>query len=255
MFLPVEALFSAWLSWRCRYETTTGTAAPAAVNRMDGVKTLGVLGGMGPAATVAFLARMQALTPANGDEDHIRVVMDMNPQVPNRHTQPEAAGRTLGEMALRLKAGGAEVLAMPCNTAHAHAAAIRAAGLPFVDMVAETARAAKAGGATRIGVLATPGGEALYAEALAAEGVETVRLSAVERDRFMAVVAGVKAGDVGPEQRAAMRELAAALVAAGAQGVIGGCTEVPLLLDAGDVAVPLTDSAEMLARMCVAACL
>ena len=49
------------------------------------------------------------------------------PQVPNRHTQPEAAGRTLGEMTLRLKAAGAEVLAMPCNTAHAHAAAIRAA--------------------------------------------------------------------------------------------------------------------------------
>ena len=219
------------------------------------MKTLGVLGGMGPAATVAFLARVQALTPAKGDEDHVRVVMDMNPQVPNRHTQPEAAGRTLGEMALRLKAAGAEVLAMPCNTAHAHAAAIRAAGLPFVDMVAETAKAAAAGGAQRIGVLATPGGEALYAAALDAEGVEMVRLSEADRARFMAVVFGVKAGDTGPEQRTAMRELAAALVTAGAQGIIGGCTEVPLLLDAGDVAVPLTDSAEVLARVCVEACL
>ena len=218
-------------------------------------KSLGVLGGMGPAATVAFLARVQALTPAKGDEDHIRVVMDMNPQVPNRHTQPEAAGRALGEMALRLKAAGAEVLAMPCNTAHAHAGAIRAAGLPFIDMVAETAKAAKTGGATRIGVLATPGGEALYAEALAAEGVEMVRLSPADRERFMNVVFGVKAGDVGPAQRAAMRDLAAALVAAGAEGVIGGCTEVPLLLEAADVAVPLTDSAEVLARACVAACL
>ena len=231
------------------------TTAPTTVNRMDGVKTLGVLGGMGPAATVAFLARVQALTPAKGDEDHVRVVMDMNPQVPNRHTQPEAAGRTLGEMALRLKAAGAEVLAMPCNTAHAHAAAIRAAGVPFIDMVAETAKAAKTGGATRIGVLATPGGEALYAEALAAEGVEMVRLSPADRERFMNVVFGVKAGDVGPAQRAAMRDLAAALVAAGAEGVIGGCTEVPLLLEAADVAVPLTDSAEVLARACVAACL
>ena len=220
-----------------------------------GMKTLGVLGGMGPAATVAFLARVQALTPAKGDEDHVRVVMDMNPQVPNRHTQPEAAGRTLGEMALRLKAAGAEVLAMPCNTAHAHAAAIRAAGLPFVDMVAETAKAAAAGGAQRIGVLATPGGEALYEAALDAEGVEMVGLSEAYRARLMAVVFGVKAGDTGPEQRTAMRELAAALVTAGAQGIIGGCTEVPLLLDAGDVAVPLTDSAEVLARVCVEACL
>ena len=219
------------------------------------MKTLGVLGGMGPAATVAFLARVQALTPAKGDEDHVRVVMDMNPQVPNRHTQPEAAGRTLGEMALRLKAAGAEILAMPCNTAHAHAAAIRAAGVPFIDMVAETAKAAQAGGAARIGVLATPGGEALYAEALAAEGVEMVRLSEADRARFMTVVFGVKAGDTGAGQRAAMHELAAALVAAGAQGIIGGCTEVPLLLDAGDVAVPLTDSAEVLARACVETCL
>jgi aspartate racemase len=210
---------------------------------------------MGPAATVALLARVQALTPANGDEDHIHVIADINPQVPNRHSQPEAAGRTLGEMAVRLREAGAEVLAMPCNTAHAHADAIRAAGLPFVDMVVETSRAAKAGGATHIGVLATPGGEALYAAALATEGVEMVRLSETERDRFMAVVAGVKAGDVGPEQRAAMRDLAAALVAAGAEGVIGGCTEVPLLLDAGDVAVPLTDSAETLARVCVGMCL
>ena len=219
------------------------------------MKILGVLGGMGPAATLAFLARVQALTPARGDEDHVRVVMDMNPQVPNRHSRPEAAGRALGEMAVRLRDAGAEVLAMPCNTAHAHAAAIRAAGLPFIDMVAETAKAAKAGGARRIGVLATPGGEALYAEALAAEGVETVRLSEADRARFMTVVFGVKAGDVGPAQRAAMRDLAAALVAAGAQGIIGGCTEVPLLLDADDVAVPLTDSAEVLARACVERCL
>ena len=219
------------------------------------MKTLGVLGGMGPAATVAFLARVQALTPAKGDEDHVRVLMDMNPQVPNRHAQPEAAGRTLGEMAARLRDAGAEVLAMPCNTAHAHAGAIRAAGLPFIDMVVETARVAAAGGATRIGVLATPGGEALYAEALAAEGVEMVRLSEADRARFMAVVFGVKGGDTGPDQRAAMRGLAAALVAAGAQGIIGGCTEVPLLLDAADAAVLLTDSAEVLARVCVETCL
>jgi len=55
------------------------------------VKTLGVLGGMGPAATVAFLARLQALTPATGDADHIRVLMDLNPHVPDRNTRPGEA--------------------------------------------------------------------------------------------------------------------------------------------------------------------
>lgn len=218
------------------------------------MKVLGVLGGMGPAATVAFMARVQALTPARGDEDHIHMLVDLNPQVPNRHEQPEAAGRTLGEMATRLRGAGAEVLCMPCNTAHAHAGAIRAAGLPFIDMVAETAEVVAAGGAKRVGVLATPGGETLYAAALAARGLEMARLEGADRAAFMAAVFAVKAGNDGTGPRGEMRRLAAALVAAGAEAVIAGCTEVPLLLEPADVAVPLTDSAEVLARACVKAC-
>jgi aspartate racemase len=218
-------------------------------------RVLGVLGGMGPAATTAFMARVQALTPARGDEDHIHLLVDLNPHVPNRHTEPEAAGRTLGAMAARLREAGAEVLCMPCNTAHAHAGTIRAAsGLPFIDMVAETADAAAAGGARRIGVLATPGGEALYAAALAARGLEMVRLEGADREAVMAAIFAVKAGDVGAGPRGEMRRLAAALVAAGAEAVIAGCTEVPLVLEAEEVAVPLVDSAEALAAACVKAC-
>lgn len=217
-------------------------------------RVLGVLGGMGPVATTAFMARVQALTPAAGDEDHIRMLVDLNPRVPNRHSRPEAAGRTLGEMAVRLRDMGAEVLAMPCNTAHAHADAIRAAGPPFIDMVAATVGAAAATGARRIGVLATPGGEALYVGALAAAGLEAVRLSDEDRAAFMTVVLGFKAGDLGDGPRAEMRRLAAALVGAGVEAVIGGCTEVPLLLEAGEVTAPLVDSAEVLAAACVAAC-
>ena len=218
-------------------------------------KVLGVLGGMGPAATVAFLARVQALTPAEGDADHIRVVMDMNPQVPDRNTRPGEAEAELGAMAMRLKAAGAEVLAMPCNTAHAQAGGIRRAGLPFIDMIAETTAAVVATGARRIGVLATPGGESLYRTALEAAGVEVVLLAGDDRAAFMGLVYRVKRGDVGAEARAGMARLAGALVAAGADGLVSGCTEVPLLLEAGDVGVRLTDSAEVLAGACVAACL
>lgn len=219
------------------------------------MKTLGVLGGMGPAATVAFMARVQALTPAKGDEDHIRMLVDLNPQVPNRHLDGEAAGRTLGEMAARLRDMGAQVLAMPCNTAHAHADAIRAAGLPFIDMIEATAAEAAGGGARRIGILATPGGEALYLKALAARGIEPVVLQGEDRAAFMAAVFGVKAGDVGDDARGEMRRLGAALVSAGAEALVAGCTEVPLLLGAEDAAVPLTDSAEVLAKTCVKLCL
>lgn len=218
------------------------------------MKVLGVLGGMGPAATLAFLARLQALTPATCDEDHIRVLMDMNPQVPNRHRHEPDAKRVLGEMAARLRDMGADVLAMPCNTAHAHAGAIRASGLPFIDMVAETAAEAARGGARRIGVLATPGGDALYSAALQALGVESLRLDARRRQAFLEAMYQVKAGDVGPGPQALMRDLAAGLVEAGAEVMIGGCTEVPLLIGADDVAVPLVDSAEVLAAACVRIC-
>ena len=221
-------------------------------------KILGVIGGMGPAATVAFLARVQALTPAEGDADHIRVVMDLNPQVPDRNTRPGEAEVVLGQMTEGLAAAGAEVIAMPCNTAHAQAGAIRALceakGLGFIDMIAATADAAVASGAKRIGVLATPGGERLYTQALAARGIETVLLEGADREAFMALVYGVKRGDVGQAARAGMLRLAQALADAGAYALIAGCTEVPLLLRAEDAPVPLTDSAEVLAQACVTAC-
>lgn len=217
-------------------------------------KILGVLGGMGPAATVAFLARVQALTPAQGDADHIRVVMDLNPQVPDRNTRPGEAEAELGAMAARLKAAGAEVLAMPCNTAHAQKAGIVAAGLPFIDMIAETTAAVRATGAKAVGVLATPGGEALYVPALEAAGLTPVLLKGEDRAAFMGCVYGVKRGDVGPDSRAVMARLGEALVADGAEAVIAGCTEVPLLLSASELSVPLTDSAEVLAAASVRAC-
>lgn len=218
------------------------------------MKTLGVIGGMGPAATTAFLERLQALTPADRDEDHIRILMDLNPRVPNRHQEPEAAGCVIGDMAVRLRDMGAEVLAMPCNTAHAHADRIRAAGLPFIDMVDATAEAAAGVGSRRVGVLATPGGEALYVAALQHRGVEPVRLSGEARTRFMQSVFSVKGGDLSDANRRVMSDLAEALLAAGAQGLIAGCTEVPLLLTGWSSPAPLTDSTEVLAAACVRTC-
>ena len=77
--------------------------------------TLGVLGGMGPAATVEFLARLQAYTPAEKDQDHIRVIADINPKAPDRNVPGTNAGDVLAEMAGALRGAGAEVLAMPDN--------------------------------------------------------------------------------------------------------------------------------------------
>ena len=69
----------------------------------DSSLTLGVLGGMGPAATLEFLARLQAYTPAEKDQDHFRVLVDINPRVPDRNTPGSGAGPVLAEMAGALR--------------------------------------------------------------------------------------------------------------------------------------------------------
>ena len=220
------------------------------------MKVLGVLGGMGPAATVAFLARVQALTPAAGDADHIRVVMDLNPQVPDRNTRAGDAEAVLGEMAMRLKAAGAEVLAMPCNTAHAHADVIqRASGLPLVDMIQLAAEAAGGTGAMRAGVLGTKGALKLYREYLAAHAMGLVALPPERQEAFMQTLYRIKAGDLGAEATREMQGYAEDLRKAGAEVLIAGCTEAPLVLDDDDVRLELIDPGDLLARRCVAVCL
>jgi aspartate racemase len=217
---------------------------------------LGVLGGMGPAATLDFLRNLQAFTPAKGDGDHIRVLMDLNPKVPDRNTMGTAAGVALAEMAGALAGAGAQVLAMPCNTAHAHADLIqRASGLPLIDLIAEGAKAARQSGARRVGVLGTKGALRLYREYLAAQALGLVSLSPERQEAFMATIYRIKAGDLGQGTRGEMAGYAAELMAGGAEAVIAGCTEAPLVIGSGDVKVEFIDPGELLARRCVAVCL
>jgi aspartate racemase len=218
--------------------------------------TLGVLGGMGPAATLDFLTKLQAYTPAKSDRDHIRVLVDINPQVPDSAIPGGGAGPVLAEMAGALRGAGAEVLAMPCNTAHAHASLIqRASGLPLIDLIEAGASAAAASGARRAGVIGTKGALRLYREYLAAHAMGLVALSPDGEARFMALLSRIKGGDLGPEVRAGMKALADELIAEGAEVVIAGCTEAPLVLSRKDLKVELVDPADQLARRCVAVCL
>jgi aspartate racemase len=218
--------------------------------------TLGVLGGMGPAATLEFLKKVQAYTPAKQDQDHIRVLVDINPKVPDRNTPGSLAGPVLAEMAGALRGAGAEVLAIACNTAHAYAGLIqRASGLPLIDMIETGAQAAARSGARRAGVLGTRGALKLYREYLAAQAMGLVTLPSEGQEQFMALLYRIKAGDLGAEVKAGMAALARELVAQGAEAVIAGCTEVPLVLEPGDLKVEFIDPGDLLARRCVAVCL
>lgn len=219
-------------------------------------RVLGVLGGMGPAATLDFLGKVQAYTRAEKDQDHIRVLADINPQVPDRNVPGGAAGPVLAEMAGALAGAGAEVLAMPCNTAHAYADLIvRASGLPLIDMIGTAAQAAAETGARRVGVLGTKGALRLYREYLAARGLGLITLTPEEQEGFMSLVYRIKAGERGEAARAEMRGLTQTLIGQGAECVVAGCTEAPLVLSPGDIRTPLIDAGDLLARRCVAVCL
>jgi aspartate racemase len=211
---------------------------------------------MGPAATLDFLAKLQAFTPARSDQDHIRVIADINPKVPDRNLPGSGAGPVLAEMAGALRGAGADVLAIACNTAHAHADLIqRASGLPLIDMIETGAAVARDTGARRAGVLGTKGALRLYREYLAAQAMGMVSLDAQRQEDFMATLYKIKAGDLGPEVRREMAGYAADLVGGGAETVIAGCTEVPLVLGQGDLRVDVVNPGELLARRCVAVCL
>lgn len=222
----------------------------------DDSLTLGVLGGMGPAATVEFLAKLQAYTPAEKDQDHIRVIADINPKAPDRNVPGSGAGGVLAEMAGALRGAGAEVLAMPCNTAHAHADVIqRASGLPLIDMIELGAEAAGRSGAMRAGVLGTKGALKLYREYLAAHAMGLVALPPERQEAFMQTLYRIKSGDLGEDATREMQVYAEELRKAGAEVLIAGCTEVPLVLDEADVRLELIDPGDLLARRCVGVCL
>lgn len=225
-------------------------------------KIVGVLGGMGPAATLDFFARVLALTPAKTDQDHIRLIIDSNAQVPNRNaaiagTGP-SPGPVLAEMARGLKRAGAELLVMPCNAAHAFLDEVRqATDLPVISIidvtVAETLR--RRANVKRIGLLAAEGciNAGLYQRAFAAHGVDVVLPDADLRTRFMGALSRIKQGDLGDAVKADMRTVANALISNGAEAIVAGCTEVPLVLSDGDVAVPLISSTDCLALATIAA--
>lgn len=226
------------------------------------LRTAGVLGGMGPAATIDFMAQVLRLTGAESEQGNVRLIVDSNPALPNRHeailgTGP-SPGPMLAQMARGLQAAGADFLVMPCNTAHAFAAEVRAAtGLPFLHLIEETVAevAAAHPAARRIGVLAAAGclDARLYDATLAAGGRTAVSPAGEQRARFMDLVWRIKRGEAGSEVRAAMAGLAAELAAAGAEVIVAGCTEVPLALGAEDLAVPFVNSTEVLARRTVEA--
>lgn len=218
---------------------------------------VGVLGGMGPEATVDFMAKVIALTPIEEEQDHIRLLVDQNPGVPSRQVAllgpGEDPGPVLAAMAAGLEAAGAEFLVMPCNTAHAYAAPIRAAvSIPLVSIIDAVVDACSE--FRSIGLLSTQGclQSGLYQQAFSGRDIRVVMPGEDEIDEIMRLVYRVKKGDRGADVSAAMRGVASSLVARGADAVVAACTEIPLVLDGTMLEQPVIASTDVLAAATVA---
>ncbi len=225
--------------------------------RDEGYSTVGVIGGLGPEATLDFFSKILASTPAAIDQDHIHLIIDNNPKVPDRNKAVAGVGPSpapaLAAMARRLEHAGADFLVMPCNAAHAFQSAIESAvSIPFVSIIEETCgEVVRRFPAVKcVGVLASTGciDAELYQTAFARRGIAVVVPVAAERDAFMQLVYRIKSGETAHLFADGMRDIAAALVERGAEVLVAGCTEVPLVLGERDVPRPLVDSTDVLVR-------
>lgn len=229
-------------------------------------KTVGILGGMGPEATVDLFGKIVRSTPAKRDQDHLRILVDCLPQIPDRTAailgRGESPAPMLRAAARRLESWGAELIVMPCNTAHYyHREIAGAVEVPVLHIMEETARAIITDHprVRRVGVLASAGtlNAGLYRQALEAAGLTQVQPPPEVQEEVMTAIYGVKSGEY-ERPRRLLAAAAARLVQLGAGAVVAGCTEVPIALAAADVAVPLVDATLVLAlaavRLATAGC-
>ncbi len=216
------------------------------------MRTVGILGGMGPEATILLMQKVMAAVAARDDADHIPLIVHQNPGVPSRIKRlidgvGDDPGPVLAGMAQDLQAAGADALAMPCNTAHAYAPQIVAATpLPFLDMRSATVAALPKG---RIGMLASPAVRitGVFDAAFAAAGL--VAVWPADEAPVLSLIRAVKAGNTGQVAAGALATLAAQ-AARHSDHLLVACTELSLLT--GAIRQPYTDSLECLVTAIVA---
>jgi aspartate racemase len=212
--------------------------------------TIGILGGMGPLATASFFSTLVRITEVDHDQDHLHVIIDSDPSIPDR-TQfllgrgPDPRPSIL-ESALRLETAGADMLVMPCNTANAFAVDLEIKlRVPIVPWLEITADASAAGGIKTVGLLATEGTvrTEVYQRLLGARGLAVVvpdELGQRIVNRAVYGRDGVKvSGSLSELLQAALLQVARQLTDAGAERLVLGCTELPLGIPSTDPRWPI----------------
>ncbi|MBR7974124.1 aspartate/glutamate racemase family protein [Burkholderia vietnamiensis] len=231
---------------------------------------VGVVGGVGPAATVDFLNKIVRNTAASCDQDHIKILIEQNPQIPDRTANLIGQGTdptvSLYATCKKLEDGDADIIAIPCNTAHAFVERIQPyLRIPIVNMLTVTVGYLRDTfpGMREVGVLATSGtiASGVYRKALESQGLRQIDPGPELQARVMEAIYGKTGVKAGFTTGTCQNDIVAAvegLIARGVEVIVLGCTELPILLPSGEfisstgARAHLVDPTEVLAKQCIA---
>ncbi len=224
------------------------------------MKVIGIIGGMGPLATIDLYRKIVDNTKAVKDQEHIHVIIDSYPQIEDRtefilHGGKDPSDKLI-ESAKRLEAAGADALIMPCNTAHFFAPVIeKSVNIPLISIVKSTAEAVKIKypSAKNIGLIATTGTmySKVYHNILKEYGYNMVEIDEETENNIMdCIYKGVKAGKT-EDYVPLFRKCVEKIVDNGADVLIAGCTEIPILTPYVNTTVPFIDATYQLALAAV----
>jgi aspartate racemase len=224
-------------------------------------KIVGIIGGLGPEATVDLMRRVIQATPAGDDQDHIRMIVDCNPKVPSRMKAIlEGTGENpaphLVTMAKNLAAWGADFLVIACNTAHLYLEGIQeAVPIPVLNMIDLTVDkvvmenpALRKAGLLASWTVIRPG---LYQTAFQRRGIALYHPSSALQDRLLTAIRRIKTGHYGPPDREALEEAGRNLMDQGAGALIVACTELSVIADDLKMKAEVFDASQVLAEAIV----
>jgi len=220
--------------------------------------TVGILGGMGPAATSHFFNLIIDQSNADIDQDHLRIVLDNNPKIPDRTEYLLNDGANplplLLETAKNVERLGADILTIPCNTSHAFLKEIRSSvNIDVLDMIKITIDELEQRPTIEdVGLLATTGTveTKIYQNRIYGHNINLKLPSEMGQENIMAAIygdAGIKAGYRDRPKEILLETINSNF--ADIDALIAGCTEIPLVLSNEKIGAPIIDPLEILARV------
>lgn len=221
-------------------------------------KTIGVLGGMGPYATLDFIRLLLDTTGAERECDHFRIVVDSNPKIPSR-TRAYLFGEAdpapmMIESALNLIRAGADFIVLPCNSAHFFLPKVlESVDVSVIDMIGATAEVIINKNWKKVGVIAgeVTVGARLYESYLNPEKIDVVHVNIEEQKIVRRIIEDVKSNVITDQTSVLLSNLITTLNERGAEAIILGCTELQAVKCNLQLNVPIIDSLAVLARAAI----